>query len=123
MNKTIIRDIKNLIKYFDLNIDTSLSDKILFNQFFLKANFDLISDKITFNLSIDFYNIFQNDLSWLGISMYHKMNESIIEKFQDKVNWTSICMNQTLSEPFIEKFHDKVDWRMVIILQKILLII
>ena len=117
INEQLYKDMNfDIVHEFQDNLDwNTLTHIKLKNQEFLtkhsdKVNFDIISDKMKFDETLDysFFSTFIDKFDWYKISRWGNMAEDFIDIFFNELDWTVLSRTQGLTPYLLNKYIHKL---------------
>ena len=87
-----------------------IKDQEFLEKYDFKVNFDVISDKMKFDDSLD-YNFFlkyKDQLDWSKIARWDYIAEDFIDIFHTELDWNVLSKQQGLTRYLLEKYIDKL---------------
>ena len=102
MNNKVKKEVKKLIKYYNLNCSI---ETFIYQIKWHKLNVGDIKE-----LTID---------DWENISWHQTLSEDFIREFKNKLDWMYLSFHQKLSNKFIAEFRLKLDLKYLLETKKI----
>lgn len=95
---------------WDVITDIQIKDQEFLEKYDFKVNFDIISNKMKFDDSLD-YNFFlkyKENLDWSKIARWDYIAEDFIDIFNTELDWNVLSKQQGLTRYLLDKYIDNL---------------